>query len=93
MRRAFVRSRNGNLVLAAVGAVYTVASLAVLLWFIADVWGAASLTDRALQLALVACGLCGLWFLQSALENLGVRFRDRDRHRSAAVSNAASIHR
>lgn len=93
MRRAFVRSRNGNLVLAVVGTVYVVASLAVLVWFTVDVWEAAGMTDRVIQLGLVAAGLCGYWFLRSALANLGVRFGDRHRHSAAAVSNPASIQR
>lgn len=93
MRRAFLRSRNGNLVLAVVGAVYTVASLAVLVWFVADVWGAAGMTDRVLQLALIASGLCGYWFLRSALDNLGAKSDDRERQSAAAVSNPASIQR
>lgn len=93
MRRALVRSRNGNLVLAITGAVYTVASLAILIWFVADVWQAAGIVDRLLQLGLIASGLCGYWFLHSALQNLGVSFRGRDAHSSAAVSNPASIQR
>lgn len=92
MRRVFVRSRNGNLVLAAVGAVYTVASLAVLVWFVVDVWQAASLADRLLQFGLVASGCCGLWFLRTGLENLGVTVK-KPRQTAAAVSNSASIQR
>jgi len=91
MRRVSVRSRTGNLVLAVVGAVYTVASLAILVWFIADVWQAAGLVDRVLQLALVAAGFCGFWFLRTGLENLGVKIGGRQR--VAAASNPASIQR
>lgn len=92
MRRVSVRSRTGNLVLAVVGAVYTVASLAVLVWFIVDVWQAAGIVDRVLQLALVAAGLCGIWFLRTGLANLGVQV-GRASQRAAAVSNPASIQR
>ena len=89
MWRVLVRSHTGNVVLAAVGAFYAVGALAVLVWFISDVWNAASTIDYLLQAALLGALACGLWFLYVALENLGVSLG----HRAGATSNPASVHR
>jgi hypothetical protein len=79
MMRLPVRSRSGNWMLALIGGIYAIGALAVLAWFVVDVWSADSTIDRLLQFALVAAGGCGVWFVASALENLGVR----QPHRSA----------
>jgi hypothetical protein len=91
MWRVFVRSRGGNLFLASVGALYAVGSLAVLTWFVIDVWGFAGLTDFLLQLALVASAACGIWFLVVGLTNLGLRTGLRQT--ATRESNSASIQR
>lgn len=72
MSRVVVRSRSGNLVLAVLGAIYSVGAIAALVAFAVDVWNAAAITDRALQLGLIAAAGCGVWFLLTGLENLGV---------------------
>ena len=59
--------------LAIVGSIYALSALSILLWFIFEVWSAATLFDRALQLALVVAVGSGLWLVLSALENLGLR--------------------
>ena len=87
VKRVLVRSRNGNLILAVLGAVYALSAIAVLLWFVVDVWRAARLIDFLMQMALVASAACGIWFVSIALANL------RDGQRSGATSKAASIHR
>jgi hypothetical protein len=86
VKRVLVRSRSGNLILAFVGGVYALSSLAVLAWFVVDIWQAARIADFILQVALVTSAACGVWFVSIALANL----RGRQR---AGESKAASIHR
>jgi hypothetical protein len=78
-----IRSRSGNVVLAALGVTYAVSAFVVLVWFVVDSWAAAAILDRALQLCLAASAACGIWFIVTALENLGVSgplFRRHHRH-------------
>jgi hypothetical protein len=56
-----------------VGSIYAISALAMLVWLIAQDWGAADLSDRALQFVLVAAAASGVWIAVSALENLGVK--------------------
>lgn len=85
VKRVLVRSRNGNFILAFVGAVYALSSIGVLAWFVVDIWHAAEVADILLQVALVAAGACGVWFVAIARDNLGSRQR--------ATSKPASIQR
>ena len=87
VKRVLVRSRSGNLILAFVGGVYALSAVAVLAWFVVDVWQAARIADFVLQVALVASAACGVWFISIALANL------RMRHRAGDTSKPASIHR
>ena len=73
MARVIVRSRSGNVVLAVLGALYVLSALAALVALAVEVWNAAAFTDRALLIGLVAAAGCGIWFLETGLENLGVR--------------------
>ena len=78
-----IRSRSGNVVLAALGVTYAISALVVLVWFVMDSWSAAAILDRALQLCLAASAACGIWFIVTALGNLGVSgptFRRHQRH-------------
>ena len=75
MTRVRVRSRSGNLMLAVLGVVYSVGALVALVAFAVDVWDAAGLTARALQIGLIAAAGCGVWFLLTGLENLGIYSR------------------
>lgn len=72
MGRVIVHSRSGNIVLAVLGALYAVGAIAALIAFVQEVRGAAAITDRAMQLGLVIAAACGVWFVVTALENLGV---------------------
>ncbi|HET7437733.1 MAG TPA: hypothetical protein VFN10_23710 [Thermoanaerobaculia bacterium] len=73
-----LRSRIGNVILAVVGAIYAVCALVMLCYFVAGTWQAASMTDRLLQAALVFSLICGIWFIDLATRNLGLRStRDR----------------
>lgn len=89
MLRVHVRSRPGNIILAVIGTAYAVASLAVLVWLVIDVWQASTMFDRLIQFALIASAACGVWFLANAMQNLGIRAG----HRQGGVSKAASIQR
>lgn len=73
MSRVIVRSRSGNVVLAVLGALYAFSALAVLVALAVEVWHAAAITDSALLLGLIGAVGCGIWFLETGLENLGVR--------------------
>jgi len=73
MARVVVRSRSGNVVLAVLGALYAFSALAVLVALVVEVWNAAAIIDHAFLLGLVAAAGCGVWFLETGLENLGVR--------------------
>jgi hypothetical protein len=77
MARVVLRSRSGNVLLAVVGAVYAVAAIAALVMLVMDVWNALSLTSLAMMAALVAAAACGIWFLKSGLENLGIHIAGR----------------
>jgi F0F1-type ATP synthase membrane subunit a len=75
LQRFGIRSRAGNFALAAVGAMYTVAAVVLLVYYGASVWRAASTGDLALQL-LLACGLfAGVYFVSVARVNLGHHLR------------------
>ena len=72
MARVILRSRSGNVVLAVLGALYTVAAVATLVAFAVDVWNALGVRDLAMQLGLIAAAGAGIWLLLTGLENLGV---------------------
>ena len=70
MLRVRIRSRVGNLVLGALGAVYGVSAVALLILFVAQSWGATSITERGLQMLLVISTVVGAWFVLAARANL-----------------------
>ncbi len=72
-----VHSRSGNIVFAVLGSVYAVSALSILIWFVVEVWGAARLSDRAVQFALAAAVVCGIWIAFHALANLSLRHPHR----------------
>ncbi len=77
MMRLRVRSRRWNWVLAILGSIYAVSAVVLLVWYIIDVWGAVGMTDRVMQIALLASAIYGIWILVKALENLGLRSHKR----------------
>ena len=83
-----IRSRGGNFVLAAIGAVYVFAALFALTAVIREAIAAGQLMDAELQFLLVAAAACGVWFILIALENLGWRRGTR-----ASVLRPAPVHR
>jgi membrane protein DedA with SNARE-associated domain len=70
MFRVRILSRTGNRVLALAGAMYAVAGVVLLGWFLIDSWGAASLVDRAMQVLLLGTIVMGVWFIYVARVNL-----------------------
>ena len=70
MLRVPIRSRLGNGVLGFLGVVYFVSALGTLIYYIASTWGAMGLTDYALQVALIASAIGGLFFIAIAVQNL-----------------------
>lgn len=82
--RIEVRSRTGNAVLGVIGFVYLILAIVLLAWDLIDTWGAAGMTDRALQVALIMAVLVSIFFILTALQNLGLRRASR---------HAAPLHR
>ncbi len=81
MMRVLVRSRNGNFILAIVGVIYALSALAVLGWFVVDVWTSVNGSDLLMQLALAASAACGVWFFMQARQNLRLRAGHRVLHK------------
>jgi peptidoglycan biosynthesis protein MviN/MurJ (putative lipid II flippase) len=73
MLRIPVQSRNGNVALVVIGAIYALGASVVLAWFAIDVKGAEAMLDRLMQLGLLVAAMCGVWFIANAIENLRVR--------------------
>jgi hypothetical protein len=70
MRRVHVRSRIGNMVLAAAGVLYAVSAAVLLVWLTIDVWGAAGRIDQLMQIGLLVAGACGVWLFFNSRANL-----------------------
>lgn len=65
-----VGSSSGNRFLLCAGIAFVAASAALFVYFVLDTAGAASLTDRVLQLLLAASGAYGAWLALAARRNL-----------------------
>jgi len=68
--RLVIHSRAGNGVLAVLGVIYFVSATATLAYYLVTNWGANGLIDYALQLALAAAAIGGIFFVATALGNL-----------------------
>lgn len=88
MMRLPVQSRRWNMALAILGSIYAVSAIALLAWLVIDVWGAESLSDRALQIALLGSAASGIWFVVKALQNLGIH-GDKQWHESRLSRSSA----
>ena len=71
--RIEVRSRAGNAVLAVLGVFYLISAVALFAYDLVQTWGAASMMDRAVQLALIISAIAGVMFILIARRNFGVR--------------------
>lgn len=65
-----VRSSSGNLFLLCAGIAFVLTSAALFAYYVLDTAGAASPTDRVLQLLLAGSGAYGLWLALAARGNL-----------------------
>lgn len=70
MQRVIIRSRIGNVSLEILGVTFTIASSALLVYYIISNWGANSLVDRVLQLMLLAGAVTGVLFVNIGRANL-----------------------
>ena len=71
-----VKSCGANRLLLCAGIVFVTASGALLVYYVLDTAGAASLTDRALQSLLLVSGAYGAWLAIAARTNLASARRD-----------------
>lgn len=67
-----VRSRRGNAVLAVLGVFYVISAVALFFYDLIQTWGAASVVDWLVQAALIVSAMAGLFFILTALRNLGL---------------------
>lgn len=72
MLRIRIASRLGNIVLAVLGGLYSVAAMIVSVLLFIDAGVAMAALDVLLQIALIASIATGVWFIANALQNLGV---------------------
>ncbi len=70
LQQVRIQSRIGNVFLATLGVLFTVASSALLIYYIVSTWGANSLIDRALQFMLLVGAGAGVLFVTIGRENL-----------------------
>mgnify|MGYP006172206057 CR=1 FL=1 len=87
--RVEIHSRQGNVVVGVLGIVYAIAGVVLFTIHFMQTWGAASLTDRAIQLLLLGVIAVSGWFLSIAFHGLGINGATltRDRSSSAAVAS------
>lgn len=78
-----IRSRIGNFTLVVLGALYTIAGAALLVWTLRMFWGTqSSLTVRLYTVEAAAIGY-GAFVARAAFRNLGLELRRRPRVQAA----------
>jgi hypothetical protein len=82
--RVEIQSRVGNVIVGVLGVMYAVAGLVLFGIHFMQTWGAASLTDRAIQVLLIGVVAVSAWFVAIALSGLRLRVP----HRRAAAAAA-----
>jgi hypothetical protein len=65
-----IGSRWGNRFICVLGALFTTASIALLLYYLVSSWDGATLTDRALQFCLFVAIIVGVAFVVIGRDNL-----------------------
>ena len=70
--RIEVRSRRGNAVLGVLGVLYLVSAVVLFVYDLVQTWGAASILDRLVQVALIASAIAGAYFMLIALRHFGL---------------------
>ena len=83
-----VHSRIGNGVIGVLGAIYTVAAIALFAVHVRTTWNAAGLIDYAVALVLMGSAAAGIFFILTAAQNLELPLRHREAppHRAAAAA-------
>ena len=84
--RVEIHSRRGNVAIGALGFVYAVSGLTLFIVHFMQTWGAASLTDRAVQVVLAGVIALSVWLVLIAARGLGIR---PVRHHRAASATAS----
>ena len=75
--RVEIRSKRGNVAIGVLGTVYAISGFVLLIVHLAQTWGAASLTDRGIQVLLILVIALSIWFIQIAARGLGVHLGKR----------------
>lgn len=73
--RVEIQSRRGNIVVGTLGIIYIISAVILLVIHASQTAGAASLTDRAIQVLLVAVIAVSVWFITIAARGLGMPLR------------------
>lgn len=73
--RVEIRSKRGNVAIGVLGAVYAIAGFVLLIVHFVQTSGAASLTDRGIQILLLGVIVLSIWFIQIAAVGLGIHLR------------------
>ena len=67
-----IRSREGNVVVGAIGATYAIAALSVLVVHVSQTMNARSLLENAIDVVLVGAVVLGGWFITECLHAFGI---------------------
>ena len=84
--RVEIHSRRGNVAIGVLGIVYGLSGLALFTVHFMQTWGAAALTDRAIQILLLGVIALSVWFIAIAMRGLRIRSVRHHRTASAAAS-------
>ena len=84
--RVEIHSRRGNVAIGVLGIVYAFSGLTLFTVHFMQTWGAASLTDRAIQILLLGVIVLSAWFVAIAARGLGIRHARHHRTVSATAS-------
>lgn len=79
MLKVPIQSRSGNVVLAAVGALYVLAALVALASVVREALVVSALVEKALLFLLAVAAVSGVWFMLVGLMNLGVQLGSQRR--------------
>ena len=86
--RVEIESRRGNVVIGVVGVLYAVSGVVLLAAHFIQTLGAASLLDRAIQLALLIVIAVSVWFMTIAARGLQIRLRRLSLHHRTGAAAA-----
>ena len=73
--RVEIHSKRGNVAIGVLGVVDAISGFVLFAVHFVQTWGAASLTDRAIQILLAGVIVLSLWFVQIAARGLGLHLR------------------